>query len=402
MKSVLIVDDSALMRSIISDAINSDEKLHVSMTVSNGLEALNLLDSGYKFDALVLDLLMPKMTGIEFLAELERRHQKENVIVVSTIAGEGTRETIRCLELGAIDFVRKPESISDIKSDKFRDALLARLYIAAGCGEYRPGQAKPQKKPDFSYDKHGRVISDRYLKLMQMNSNIQKHAEEEKSQTGSSVNNASPVLPAFTGISRKRPDRLGRSKKLVALCCSTGGPKALKEVIPYLPANLDAPMLIVQHMPPGFTASLAERLNELSKITVQEASEGTYIEKGHVYIARGGLQMRLIQDDNDFYLSLSNERPQNGLKPCADIMYDSLKDTRFDEITCVVLTGMGSDGTIGIKQLKAVQKLYTIAQDEKTCIVYGMPKAIYQAGITDEVRPLNEIAQAITNHVGVY
>ena len=169
-----------------------------------------------------------------------------------------------------------------------------------------------------------------------------------------------------------------------------------------LPANLEAGMVLVQHMPAGFTASLAARLNEMSAINVKEAADGEAIKKGWVYIAPGGKHIRVRKKGIDYVISLSDEAPLDGLKPCANIMYESLTQSNYDEITCVVLTGMGADGTNGIKALSRNHKnIYVIAQDEETSVVYGMPKAIANTGLVNEVVPLNHVAEAITKNVGV-
>ena len=191
-------------------------------------------------------------------------------------------------------------------------------------------------------------------------------------------------------------------KKLIALACSTGGPKSLQRVIPYLPKNLDAGMVLVQHMPKGFTQSLAIRLNEISKVTVKEAENGDVIQKGWVYIAPGGQHLKVVSKGSSYVIQLSDEPAIEGLRPCANIMYQSLKNCVVDELTCVVLTGMGADGTKGIKELSEAKKnIYVIAQDEDSSVVYGMPKAIAQTGLVDEVVTLNQVATAITKNVGV-
>ena len=202
---------------------------------------------------------------------------------------------------------------------------------------------------------------------------------------------------------RDRYTRVKAGKnKLVALACSTGGPKSLQQVIPMLPGNLDAGVVLVQHMPAGFTASLAARLNEMSAINVKEAADGDVIKKGWVYIAPGGKHIRVKKKGSDCVIALSDEAPIEGLRPCANIMYESLAECNYDEITCVVLTGMGADGTNGIKALSRSRKnLYVISQDEETCVVYGMPKAIANTGLVNEVVPLNRVAEAITKNVGV-
>ncbi len=191
------------------------------------------------------------------------------------------------------------------------------------------------------------------------------------------------------------------SKKLVAVCASTGGPKALARILPDLPANLNAPILMVQHMPIGYTASLAQHLNEKTEMTVKEAADGERLEKGVFYLAQGGKHLNVLKRRSGHYISINDEPARGGLKPCADIMYESLEFSDFDEIICVVLTGIGSDGTRGIGYLSEKKNVYVIAQDEETSTVYGMPYSVHYAGITDKVLPLEWIADAIVKAVGV-
>ena len=359
-KNILIIDDSALMRRVISDIINADDRFQVTEVAVNGLDGLNvLLSRGKDFDAVLLDINMPRMTGLELLAELKKRGMKSKIIIVSTIATKDAKETIYALELGAFDFVTKPESYLEVKSNQFSNNILSCLATATQI-ETGASREPEETKPDT-------------LKL------VRQLAQKRK-----------PVqLPQ-------------NASKLVALACSTGGPKALHTVIPSLPKDLNASVLVVQHMPGGFTKSLADRLNELSQVEVKEAEDGEILRKGTVYIAKGGYQMRLKkQTDGQYYLSVTKEPARHGLLPCADIMYESLVDTNFDQITCVVLTGMGGDGTAGITQLGKKQNIYVIAQNEETSIVYGMPKVIKDAGLVDEVVPLNEVSGAITRNVGV-
>ncbi len=368
MKKVLVVDDSALMRRVLFDIINSDGELQAEDYAMNGLEALEILRSGKKFDAMVLDINMPKMNGIELLRELRRDGIRINVLIVSTLAKEGAKETIQALELGAFDFVTKPDSLAEAKGDSFGSRLVSMLYAATGVSsgvEEKNGSVAVQETP--------KAVPSMPQKIRR--GDASKHSKK----------------PLGSG-----------ARKLVALACSTGGPKALQYVIPFLPKNLDAPVLVVQHMPEGFTGSLSKRLDELSEIHVEEAVHGETIQKGSVYMARGGSQMRLIEKGKkEHSLSVTVEAARNGLKPCADIMYESLMKSSFDEIVCVVMTGMGMDGTKGILQLEQTNKIYVIAQDEPTSTVYGMPKAIYEAGAVDQVVELKKIADAITEHVGV-
>lgn len=359
-KNIMVVDDSALMRRVISDIINSDIRFQVLKTAGNGLEALDIIvKEPERYEGIILDINMPKMNGLEFLEKYMKLKLRAKVIVVSTVALEGTKETIQALELGAFDFVTKPSSFIDVKSEGFKERLLKCIGLALDVGSY-----------EVSYKK---VINDKPANL---------HSVIEKKYQGER--------------------RIIKGKKLVALACSTGGPKALQSVVPYLPEKLNAPMLVVQHMPEGFTKSLASRLNDMSKVKVKEAEDGEILEKGTVYIAKGGRQMKVLADKNgEYQISITLEQARNGLKPCADIMYESLVQSAYDEITCVVLTGMGGDGTQGIKQLKETNNIYSIAQNEETCTVYGMPKVLVTSGLADEVVPLEKVADAIVKKVGV-
>lgn len=189
--------------------------------------------------------------------------------------------------------------------------------------------------------------------------------------------------------------------KIVAIACSTGGPKALHQVIPMLPKDLPVPVVIVQHMPPLFTGSLAERLNEVSDITVKEAVQNEEVKAGVVYIAKGGLHLKVRTTCGSSYFYYSDEEPREGVKPCANYMYESLAGCEYSEIVCVVLTGMGADGTEGIRNLKKDKKAFVIVQDEKTSTIYGMPKCVERSGLADKVVPLELIAKEIIESTGV-
>ncbi|WP_310605460.1 chemotaxis-specific protein-glutamate methyltransferase CheB [Anaerosporobacter sp.] len=382
-KNILVVDDSALMRRLLSDIINSDDRFVVSKVAFNGLEALDYVTTNFKnVDAVVLDINMPKMNGLQFMEKISKLNIKLTVIIVSTIAKEGAKETIQALELGAFDFVTKPESFIEAKGDDFKSRLIKCLTVATGqnlINEQSDTQIarveRPRNTDNVTSSNKDVVISSRY------------DFKREKPEIKLASKDRKPLKKGAT--------------KLVALACSTGGPKALQKVVPLLPKDLDASFLIVQHMPKGFTNSLAMRLDEMSELVVKEAVDGEEVKKGHVYIAKGGYQMRVRRERDKYYLVVSLEDARGGLRPCADIMYESLVNSEYDEITCVVLTGMGGDGTQGIKKLNENNNIYVIAQDEQTSTVYGMPKVIAESGLVDQIVPLEKVADAITNHVGV-
>lgn len=352
-KNILVVDDSALMRRVICDIIDSDSTFQAKDVCRDGLEAYEKLKTT-TYDAVVLDINMPRMDGLELLQKLQQDGIKATVIVVSTLTTKGADVTIRAMELGAVDFITKPCNIIEAKSDEFRRRILQMLKA---------------------------VI----------------RSDDAKVQAAETVKDSPIKMP-------KKLERTGTSGKkvLVALACSTGGPKALQSVIPYLPRDLNAPMVLVQHMPIGFTKSMADRLNELSDIEVREAEEGDVLKKGCVYVAPGGKHMEIKKQADGSHVVRLNEEPAiGGLRPCANVTYESLCTSGYDEIVCVVLTGMGSDGTGGILSLNSKKKIYVISQDAASCVVYGMPKAIADAGVVDEVVPLTEIAHTIIKKVGV-
>lgn len=195
---------------------------------------------------------------------------------------------------------------------------------------------------------------------------------------------------------------ISTGRKIVAIASSTGGPKALQELIPLLPANLNAPVCIVQHMPAGFTAALAGRLDEISPLACKEAAEGDILQKGHLYLAAGGKHMNIDYTPKGHVIRYSDEPPREGVRPCANYMYESLRESNFDEIICTVLTGMGADGTAGIKALKEAKKIKVLAQNQESCTVYGMPKAIVATGLVDECMNLQSLAKEIIRNVGVF
>lgn len=358
LKKILVVDDSALMRRVLCDIIESDERFQVAARATNGLEAFELL-SRNQYDAVVLDVNMPRMNGLELLKELRRHKISARVMMASTDTKEGAQTTLDALELGALDFIHKPDSAVDCRVERFKTEMLSTLEVVAD-----------SRLPVFESEEKTREVQNATAKVVD--------------------------------IARRLSAKGTPGAKVVAIASSTGGPKALQSVVPRLPAELDAPVLIVQHMPKGFTASLAERLNTLSAVNVKEAAEGDELRAGTVYVAMGGMHMNVVTSAaGKSTIHYSDEPTREGVKPCANYMYESLADSRFDKIVCVVMTGMGADGTVGIRNLEARKKVHVITQDQPTCIVYGMPKSAVNAGLSDQAVPLEQIAQEIILNVGV-
>ncbi|WP_044912629.1 protein-glutamate methylesterase/protein-glutamine glutaminase [Butyrivibrio sp. WCE2006] len=354
-KKILLVDDSALMRTVLSDIVNSDSRFQVVDKAKDGVEALGLLKTK-TYDAVILDVNMPRMDGITLLKEINKNKIRAKVMMCSTDTKEGAKVTLDSLELGALDFIHKPDRASDCRGDDFTKTLTRTL--AAVCESRAPVSAKA-----FSIDE---IKASR--KMVDI---VAKHADK------------------VTG------------NRIVAIASSTGGPRALQAVIPKLPKNLKTPVVLVQHMPEGFTASLAERLDSLSEIKVKEAAEGDVLQAGTVYIAKGGKHMHIITSAGKHTIHYVDGPTREGVRPCANFMYESLMDSDYDSICCVVLTGMGADGTEGIKNLKSAKKVHVIGQDEASCTVYGMPKAVATAGLVNQVVTLDDVAQEIILNVGV-
>lgn len=382
------------MRRVISDIINEGNDYEVAAIAKDGLEGFDMIVSNPNlYSAIILDINMPKMNGLELLQKLQKNHIEQTVIVVSTVAKEGAKETIQALEYGAFDFVTKPENYFETKGNDFKRRIHDMLNIAtssrASVERTKPAVSRiTQSGSKLSSSLTSRLSSD-------------KKASNDAISALRKRNEVYDTLPPKVNPAKFTNIKSG-TRKIVALACSTGGPKSLQQVIPMLPKNLDAGVVLVQHMPAGFTASLAARLNEISDINVKEGADGDVIQKGWVYIAPGGKHIKVVKKAAEYVIKLNDEPPIDGLRPCANVMYKSLVQCNYDEITCVVLTGMGADGTEGIKALSAgKKKIHVIAQDEESCVVYGMPKAIAQTGLVDEVVPLNKIAETITKNVGV-
>lgn len=343
--NVLIVDDSAFMRKVLTDILNAENGINVVGTATDGLDALEKLEQ-LNPDVLTLDVEMPGMNGIDCLKAIMKTKPKP-VIMLGTGTVQGAALTIKALDEGAVDFIAKPNNIFDIKNEKKKSEIVEKIMIA--------------KNIDLG------TYNNQCLKY-KTNDNIKE-----------------PV------------------KYYIAIGSSTGGPKALQQVIPLLPKNLPASVFIVQHMPPGFTKSLAERLDSKSGMTVKEAEHKEKALVGYVYIAPGDAHMVFEKDpvDGALIINLDKSPPVGGHRPSVDVMMSSLSDTGMKNIVGVILTGMGSDGSNGVKKLKENNKSYIIAQDEQSSVVYGMPKMAFQTGVVDKVVALESITEEIIQYLGV-
>lgn len=358
---VLIVDDSAFMRKVIDDILSADPDIEVIDRAKNGLECIKKVKE-LKPDVITLDIEMPVMDGLEALEQLMKNHPVP-VVMLSSLTQEGADATIRALELGAFDFVAKPSGPISLDIHKVADRILERVKAA--------GTAK------------GRIRKLRPSYLIPPKPAAATPVPEVK-------------LPPKPVVGTRGTN----AHKLVALGTSTGGPKALQTVLTAIPASFSAPIVIVQHMPPGFTKSLAQRLNTLCQIRVVEAENGQVLENSTAYIAPGGYHMEIVPySGNRLQIRLTQDEPRNGHRPSVDTLFESVGELAGVEKWVVIMTGMGSDGTKGLRYIKEKGQAVSIIEDESSCVVFGMPRAAIQAGLADKVVPLENIAEALVRFV---
>ncbi len=388
MYNILVADDSALMRKLMCDIINSVQNFSATDVCADGETAFKHLSEG-KYDAVTLNMLMPRASGKEILQRMKRDGNRTPVIAIS-VGDDKLSQT--AFGLGAADFIVRPFRLSAGDRPSFEKKLSHALHYAvgdgkvtgrsyqgagsSGAGNSRPAQRRQTVAPSRD------ILTSKAFK---------QQPAKPLSSHGSGSTHVSAPSSGYTG-----------KYSLVAIASSTGGPQALHTLIPMFPRNIGVPVVIVQHMPKGFTASLAERIDAKSKLTVKEAEEGEVLKKNCVYIAPGGRHLQIVNNPSgQLACRVYDDPPVNNLRPCADVMYESLKKVKCDHIICTVLTGMGADGSAGIKSLRQVKDLYVITQSEDTCVVYGMPKAADQAGLSNESQPITQISSAITKKLGV-
>jgi two-component system chemotaxis response regulator CheB len=359
---VLVVDDTVVFRRIVSDALVGVPGVEVVGTASNGKLAMARMAALHP-DMVTLDIEMPEMNGIEVLEAMTAAGMKAGVIMLSSLTVRGGEMTVRALELGAFDFLTKP---------------------VGGTAEANMGLLRSRLQPmirAFERRREVRAIlrgdAPRSLPIA-----------------------VPPALPASTNALHA-PVRAGRraGPPLVLIGVSTGGPGALTTLVPSLPGDLGAPVFIVQHMPPIFTQSLAESLNKKSAIRVKEAQEGEIAQANCAYVAPGGRQMKLAAGPKgEIIVRITDDPPENGCRPAVDYLFRSAALHFPGRSVAAILTGMGNDGTDGLRMLKR-GGCFAIAQDEASCVVFGMPKEAIQAGVVDTVAPLEMIGAAIVRSV---
>jgi two-component system chemotaxis response regulator CheB len=401
---VLIVDDSAFVRKALSTMLQSEPDIEIVGLANNGKEAIEKT-AELKPDIITLDVEMPVMSGLEALKVIMEQNPTP-VLMVSSITTEGAEATIEALSLGAVDFISKQSTLTIQQT--MRDELVSKVKAITQNSNLRSRLARPSLLGALSFRKSAPSAAPKEdpagIERLSLQDRIARRRQsmQEGSETvpaPASASSAAPPKPLhevrLTG--RKRPAH-GHAK-IVVLGVSTGGPLALHQVVPRLPKDFPVGMLIVQHMPAHFTKSLADRLNTLSHVTVREAQDGDVLEPGLVLIAPGGYHMKIGKDQRTIHVT---PEPSETLhRPSVDITAESVVEAFGGHAVGVIMTGMGRDGCAGLKKLNA-KGGYVIAQDEESCVVYGMPKAVVDEGIADECLPLESLADAIAGAIGVH
>lgn len=364
---VLVVDDTVVFRKAVTDALTAIPGVEVVGSASNGKLALAKI-AELRPDLVTLDIEMPEMSGLEVLQQLKARKSDCGVVVVSALTIKGSRATIQALEFGAFDFITKPVSSGMDESREKVKAMLQPIVKAFG--------------------------SRRQIQSML------------RATTGGGSTPAAPVTalprPAVSTVQRRPSLMPGAKPEMVLIGISTGGPNALSVVLPKLPKDLGVPVLVVQHMPPIFTQSLATNLASKCALRVKEAEEGELATAGTVYIAPGGRQMKLMLGAaGEKRIRITDDPPESNCRPSVDYLFRSVANQWPGKATSVIMTGMGADGTLGLRLLKRHGGT-VIAQDEASCVVFGMPKEAIAAGVVDIIAPLNDIASEIIGAVRGY
>src|SRR4051812_29409573 len=372
---VLVVDDSVLMRQAVRRLLSADPGLEVVDIARDGLEALAKVEK-LKPDVLTMDVEMPHMDGLSALKMLMERYPVP-VVMLSSLTAAGAEATVRALSLGAVDFMQKPSANHPGGMSALGDELVAKVKHAAKARVRRPlllsrAAAAPDAAPRASLG-----------------------ASPSAATAAPGTSRLLGKIPLNAGKPDAAPSAPGREPdRLLVIGSSTGGPRALPAVGSSLPGDLPCAVIIVQHLPAGFTKSPAERLNRGSALTVSEAKDGDLLSVGHVLVAPGDFHLKVV--GRRVQLDMGPRR--HGVRPSVDTTLETAAQSFGQSILTTILTGMGEDGTEGARAVKAAGGL-VLAEDESTCVVYGMPRSVAERGLADEVIPLDHMAEAIARHV---
>ena len=351
---ILIVDDSVVIRQLLREVLASDPQLEVAGVAANGRIALAMLNQ-LSPDLVTLDVEMPVLDGLETLKQLRQSHPRLPVIMFSTLTARGAEATIESLAFGASDYVTKPANVGSVTvaKERIREQLIPKIKALCKLTPETPIALSVRLRPSVPIP-----------------------APSRQQQRASTVD-------------------------VVAIGCSTGGPNALAEVLPNLPANLAVPVVVVQHMPATFTRFLAQRLDTICPLRVREAVSGELLQPGTIWIAPGDFHLKVVRSAAGLQLVTEQSPPENSCRPSVDVLFRSIAGAYSGSVLAVVLTGMGQDGLRGCKELYAVGA-HIVVQDEASSVVWGMPGFIAREQIADRVLPLPEIGPEITRRVEMF
>ena len=345
---VLVVDDSVFMQRVIKTVLEKNERTEIAAVAGDGLQALEILKKN-EIDVVIMDIRMPRMDGFEALKAIMDT-KPVPVIMISSYTKKGAEDTIRYLETGAVDFITKPSLNRANDLDRFERELNLKIAVASTA---RLIGSMPVKRPVIQLPGSA-IAHDRVL------------------------------------------------RHIIAIGCSTGGPKALQQVLQVIPDSIDGAVLVVQHMPPGFTRSLAERLDTVCQLKVKEAQHCETVRAGYCYIAPGDYHMRVSAGSEEgIKINLDKGDTVSGHRPSVDVLFEAISDIEAEKVVAVILTGMGSDGSMGIVKLKQKRDCIAIAQDQDTSIVFGMPGNAIKTGFIDKVTALDDIGEEILKSLEV-
>ncbi len=385
--SVMICDDSALMRNLIGRIVDETTGMTVCGKAENGQDLIEKLKT-VKPDVILLDIEMPVMTGLQFLRKRQELHLDVPVIILSSVATEGAAVTIECLELGASDFITKPGSSVTLKIGDVTNEIIE--YIASYGGAYAIMHGKQIPEPEFFTHQIKLKEAERFV--------IKKKGEETAKAV--SITKADVVPSTWFQPKVKepvviKPEREGGKIEIIAIGISTGGPNALRDVFKAIDPNIKQPILVVQHMPAGFTAEFANSLNNICPLDVTEAKDGEPILGGHVYIAPGSYHMFVEHKPLGNFIKLSQDEPRNGHRPSCDVLFESVANIYKNHALGVIMTGMGRDGAAQITEMRK-KGAWTLGQNKDSSIVYGMPKVAFEMGGIQKQVALADMANEIS------
>lgn len=380
---VLICDDSALMRNLVSRIINDTPGMQVVGKAMNGKMLLDEIPY-IKPDVILLDIEMPVMTGVEFLQERKKLRWDIPVVILSSIATKGAEVTVKCLELGAMDFITKPGGSVSTEIIDVKESIIEK--IASYGGSYARRKGKKIPSVDFFL---------RSLKMREAEKIVARQKGTEEIQVP-----LEPLLAGWREPAKKEPVvieplREGGKIEIIAIGISTGGPNALRDVFKMIDPHLKQPVLVVQHMPPGFTAEFARSLNRICPLEVCEAQDEMPVQGGHIYISPGDYHIIVEPRFTGNVIRTTQTEQRNGHRPSADVLFESVAAVYKNNALGVIMTGMGRDGAAQLAEMRR-QGAWTLGQDEATSVVYGMPRVAFELGGVQKQVPLMEMADEIS------